>query len=371
MTHPHHDRLLRVIAGCLAPLIVSALVPAAALGQADDRVKLTNKTEISGEILGLSPGDIDIRKPGDEDVTKVPIDQVVSVSFAGEPESLRNARNLLLRQDAVGALAELDKIEKVELDGASDNVLADVAYVKAAAAARRAADTGADLAAGEKGLREFLQKHPRSHHALRAQETLGDLLVRAGRFDDAAVAYAALEKGPPSSRVRAALAKAGSYYAQKKYAEAEREYDAATQTPIDPKDDASARLKREAETGLARCLSRQGKAADAVRRLQEVVRAADPTKDAELLGRVFTVLGDAYRASGKDQDAVIAFLTVDLVYNEKSPNPDNHSEALYNLVQLWQKAQKPERAREARQTLETSYPDSRWTKALAAESGKG
>lgn len=370
MTHPHHDRLLRCSAGLLALATVAILLPAAH-GQAVDRVKLTTKAEISGEIVGLSPGDIDIRKQGAEDVTKVPIDQVAVVSFGGEPDALRTARNLLLRQDAASALDELGKIEQAELDGASDNVLAEIAFVRAAAAARRATVTGADLAAAEKGLRDFIQKHPRSHHFLRLHEILGDLLVRAGRFDDAAAAYAVLEKGPPSYRLRAAVAKANSFYAQQKYAEAEREYEVATKAETDPKDEASARQKREAGVALARCLSRQGKAADAVQRLQEVVRGADPTKDAELLGRAYTVLGDAYRAAGKDQDAVIAFLTVDLVYNEKSPDPDNHSEALYNLVQLWQKAQKPERAREASQTLEQLYPESRWTKALAAESGKG
>ncbi|NDC64425.1 MAG: hypothetical protein EBZ59_10695 [Planctomycetia bacterium] len=370
MTHPGQCSLRGGTALALATVLACTL-PSAARGQAVDRVRLTDKTEISGEIVGLSPGDVDIKKQGAEDVTKVPIDQVAAVSFGGEPDTLRNARNLLLRQQPADALEELGKIEQAELDGASDNVLAEVAFVKAAAAARRAAATGADLAEGERGIREFIQKHPRSHHLLRSHEILGDLLVRAGRFDDAAAAYAVLEKGPPSYRLRAALAKAGSCYEQKKYAEAEREYTAATKTQTDPKDGASARQKREAEVGLARSLSRQGKADDAVNRLLEVVRGADPTKDVELLGRVYAVLGDAYRTAGKDQDALIAFLTVDLVYNEKSPDPENHSEALYNLVQLWQKAQQPERAREARQTLESIYPDSRWTKALAAESGKG
>jgi outer membrane protein assembly factor BamD (BamD/ComL family) len=44
--------------------------------------------------------------------------------------------------------------------------------------------------------------------------------------------------------------------------------------------------------------------------------------------------------------------------------PDDHAEALFNLVELWNTNNKPERAREARQSLETTYPNSPWTKKL-------
>ncbi|MFM7107483.1 MAG: hypothetical protein ACKOZU_02585 [Planctomycetaceae bacterium] len=343
-----------------------AVLPAVAPAQTPDRVRLTDKTEIVGEIVSIGPGDVEIKDQRDEESKRVPIERLLFVAFSGEPDALRSARTLLQRQDAAGALGELAKIEQVELDGAPDNVLAEVAFVRAAAAARLATATGADVAGAEKGLRDFLQKHPRSHHFFPANELLGDLLVRAGKFDAATAAYAALEKGSPAYRVRAATAKAGSFYEQKKYAEAEKEYADAAQTPTDPKDEASARQKREAEAGRARCLARQGKATDAIKVLQGVIRDAKP-EDRELLGRAFAALGDAQRAAGKEQDALIAFLTVDLVYNSV---PESHSEALYNLVQLWQKVEKPERSREARQSLETSYPNSRWTKALAA-SGKG
>lgn len=368
MTHRTSVVALRIAALPLA--IVLAVLPGVARSQSPDRVRLTEKVDgamdIIGEIVALNPGDVEIKDQRNDEVRKLPIDRIREVILGGEPESLRNARNLLARQDAAGAVEEVAKITQVELDGASDNILAEYAFVKAAAAARQATVTGADLAGGEKALREFLQKNPRSHHVFQGSELLGDLLVRAGKFDEAAAAYAALEKGPPAFRVRAATAKATSFYEQKKYAEAEKEYEAAGKIQTDPKDEASARQKREAQAGQARCLARQGKPADAIKSVQDVIRAADP-EDRELLGRAYATLGDAYRAANKEQDALIAFLTVDLVYNTL---PESHAEALYNLVQLWQKAQNPERSREARQSLETSYPDSRWTKALGAAAGK-
>ncbi|MFM9058822.1 MAG: tetratricopeptide repeat protein [Planctomycetaceae bacterium] len=354
-------------AAALPAAVLLALLPGVAWSQAPDRVRLTDKTEIIGEIVGLSPGDVEIKDQRGDEPRKVPIDRIRDVLIGGEPEQVRTARSLLGRQDPAGALDELGKIEQGELDGASNNVLAEYAFVKAAATARKATATGVDLAGGEKALREFVQKNPRSHHFFPASEMLGDLLLRAGKFDDATAAYAALEKGPPAFRVRATAAKANSLYVQKKYAEAEKAYEAAAKIDTDPKDEPSARQKREAQAGRARCLSRQGKPADAITAVQEVIRGADP-EDRELLARAYAVLGDACRAANKEQDAIIAFLTVDLVYNTL---PESHAEALFNLVQLWQKADNPERSREAKQSLETSYPDSRWTKALGAAAGKG
>jgi len=346
---------------------LALLAPPLAMAQAPDRVKLTDKTEIIGTLDTIGPNDVEITDQRDSQAKKISIDRIREVMLGDEPEALRNARGLLVRQDPAGAIDELDKIEQVELDGASDRVLAEVAFVKAAATGRLATLSGTGLAEGEKSLREFLQKHPRSHHLFQASELLGDLLVRAGKYDDAAAAFAALDKGPPAYRVRAATAKAGSFYIQKKYAEAEKEFQAAIGVDTDPKDEASARQKRDAQAGRARCLSRQGKAAEAVTIVQDAIRQADP-EDRDMLGRAYAALGDAFRAAGKDQDAIIAFLTVDLVYNSV---PESHAEALYNLVALWQKVQKPERSRDARQVLESSYPTSRWAKALAAAGGKG
>ena len=94
-----------------------------------------------------------------------------------------------------------------------------------------------------------------------------------------------------------------------------------------------------------------------------MLKDADPG-DSESLARIFGVLGDAQRAIGdKDRDAIISFLTIDMVHNLL---PEEHAEALFNLVELWDKTNNPERAREARQDLETTYPDSPWTKKLRA-----
>lgn len=342
-------------------VVVLVVGSGSALAQTD-RVFVNGGPSISGKVVSVSSQTVDIEDSKGE-TRKVPIEQIREVAFAGEPTSLKSARGMVLKGRPADAIEELKKIEAGDMEGVEPLVVAEKAFVEAAAVGGVAAMTGADLDAGTKAVQDYLAKHGKSHHALPMQELLGNILTKAGKFEDAATAYGALEKGPPAFRVRAASARANLFFAQEKFAEAIKEFDAATKIETDPKDVASAAQKSEAELGKARCMARQGKSEDAVKLVQGILKAADPEAK-ELLGRAYNVLGESYRAAGgKDQDALIAFLTVDLVYNTV---PDNHAEALFNLVDLWERGKNPERAREARQQLESAYPQSPWTKKLGA-----
>jgi tetratricopeptide (TPR) repeat protein len=362
-----HDGTVRRGAGrCavgLAALVAAAvggLVPSAR-AQSIDRVRLLDRGEVTGEIASVSPDAVEITDTRSGETKPVPIEMIRDVLIGEEPDVVRTVRGMLQRRDGARALAELEKLTDQDTAGASDLVLSEVDYVRAAAGAVRAIATGTDLDASVQALRGFLTKHARSHHTYEAWELLGDLLGRGGKFAEAAQAYASLEKGPPAYRVRAARAKAGLLFEQGQFAGAAREYEAATKVDTKPDDLASARQKRAADLGRARCVGRQGQTAEALAMINAVVKVADP-EDSDTLAVAYNALGDAYRAGGQDQDALIAFLTVDLVYNGL---PESHAEALYNLVQLWEKSGSPERSREARQTLEGSYPDSPWTRKLA------
>jgi len=330
--------------------------------QAPDRV-ISTQGSVTGKVVAVSTEAVEVEERGGE-TRKIPIDQIRDVQFGGEPQSLRAARSMLARGRAADAVEEIAKVEAGDLDGAEPLVLEEWEFVKAAAAGRAAIVAGADPTAAVRMVGEFLAKHPQSHHFYDLQQLLGDLLVRAGKADAALAAYAALAKGPAALKVRSAAAKAGMLFEQQKFAEAMAEYDAAL--GVDASDDASAEQKRGAELGKARCLAQLGKNSDAVALVQAIIKRADP-EEKELLGRAYNVLGGAYRAAGdKDQDALIAFLTVDLVYNG---SPDSHAEALAHLSELWEKGNNPERAREARKVLQDSYPTSPWAKKMAAAGG--
>ena len=347
---------------CLVAGVFSLAVasPGTALGQAADRVNLLGGTSVSGKIVSVSPVGVDIEN-SDGDAQKVAIETIREVQFGAEPQSLKNARSMLLRGRGADAKDEVGKIEADELDGAEQLVLAEVDFVKAAAAGQAVLNGGGDLAGAANAVAGYLAKHPKSHHFFQMQELLGDLSGRAGKFPEALAAYQQLEGGPPALKVRAASAKAAMLLAQDKADEAMAEYDNAIKLAGNEK--ASQPQKRSAELGKARCLSLQGKHDTAVGMVLQIIKDSSP-EEKELLSRAYTVLGGAYRSmAGKEQDALIQFLTVDLVYNTQ---PETHAEALFNLGELWDKGSNPERAREARQNLKAAYPASPWAAKLEA-----
>jgi tetratricopeptide (TPR) repeat protein len=367
-------------------VVIVALVPSLVHAQQAGRVRLTSGVEVPGEIVALSPNGVDVETDGK--VRKFSIESLKEVRFDDEPEALRDARGLLLRNDAAAALAELATIDPGEINGLGREIRAELAFVTSAATARRALSTGENLAAAQKTVGEFLATHPRSHHLYAMQEILGDLIARQGNPAQAAAAYGLLEKGPPAIATRAAILQAALLYRQQSYAEALRDYESASRNATnaaatglaesqDPLQRGLERAraagitaaKREADLGRARCLARLGKADEAITIVRGVLADADPDDD-DGLGRIFNALGDAQRTAGelasersgeRDRDALISFLTVALVHNTV---PAEHAEALFNLVELWERNNNPERARAARRTLEATYPESPWTTKL-------
>ena len=357
----------RVLASCVTGFIVmavfssvAALSPAVALGQAADRINLVGGSSLSGKVVAVSPIEIDLEN-SDGDSQKVKIETIRDLQFGEEPQSLKNARGMLLRGRGADAREDAAKIEADELEGLEPLVLAEVDFVRAAAAGRAVLDAGGDLAAAAKAVADYLVKHPKSHHVFQMQELLGDLYARAGKPDQAVAAYQQLDAGPPALKGRAASAKAAMLVAQGKAVEAMAEYEAAIK--LAGNDKSSEPQKRSAEIGRAKCLSLQGNQAAAVESVLQIVKNTSP-EEKEILSRAYNVLGAAYRAMGsKEQDALIQFLTVDLVYNTL---PESHAEALFNLGELWEKGGNPQRALEARQNLKAAYPASPWVARLEA-----
>jgi hypothetical protein len=352
-------RLGRWMLGRHLVLAAAILAAVSSSGRCDDAVVLSDGRRVSGSIVSLGPDGIELESRSG--VAKFGIGEIREVVLDGEPDSLSAARSLLLRRDARGASAELEKIDPADIQAADSRIREEHDFLKAAVAARSA--TAANGAAAAQALSTFLTRNARSHHFFEGQEILGDLYARLGKFAEAAAAYGELNRGPAPLRVRSAASKAQLLLQQGKPAEAMKEFEAATKIPTEPGDAASAAQKGEAQLGIARCLAKTGKASDGVQAARAAIRAAAPD-DRDLLAAAFVTLGECQRAvGGKEEDALIAFLTVDLVYNEV---PDRHAEALYNLAELWEARKQPERAREARKLLSSTYPDSPWTKKLGS-----
>ena len=333
---------------------------AVAWGQVPGTLVSPSGKTLSGTIVGTSPNDVELEDQ-QGDVKRVPIDRVREVQFSDEPPALRTARSLLAEGRPSQAIDELGKVEAAELDGAPPLVVAEMDFVKAAAAGLLAVQSGDAVAEADSQVAAYLSRHPRSHHVYGMQQLLGDLRAKAGRLDEAAAAYSVIGKGPASFKVQAASGKAMLFFEQGKFAEAAREYDAAL--AVEATDDASLVRKRLASLGKARSLAGLGRQAEAVDLVNSVIKQADP-EDKDFMARAYLALGVIYGSMPKkQQDALISLVAVDLLYNSV---PDCHAEALYHLVSLWEQARLPERAQEAKQTLQATYPQTQWAKKMAS-----
>lgn len=343
-----------------AALFLVAPLPRLANGQTADRVLVAGAAAVSGTVVSVSRDGVEIEN-SEGQTQPIGIGAIREVQFGAEPQSLRSARAMLLRGRGADARDEVDKIEAEELNGAEPLVLAEVDYVRAAAAGRSALDAGGDVGGAIKAVAGYLGKHAKSHHFFEMQELAGDLAARAGKPAEALAAYQQLDAGPPAVKVRAAAARAGLLLGQGKVDEALKEYEAAV--ALAGNDKATQPQRLGAELGRAKCLALGGKHDAAVAAVEQIIAAADP-EEKELLSRAYGVLGAAYRGmGGRDQDALIQYLTIDLIYNSL---PETHAEALFNLGELWDKGGRQDRAREARQNLKEVYPASPWAAKLGA-----
>jgi tetratricopeptide (TPR) repeat protein len=139
------------------------------------------------------------------------------------------------------------------------------------------------------------------------------------------------------------------------YAEALAKFDgvlAASQ------DDARAREQKLLATlGRAVCLAGTGKADEGIALATKIIDENNSQEKPVLFAKAYNALGTCFLKAEKRQDALLAFLHVDLLFNQ---DPDAHAESLYHLSSLWKDMNKSERVLKARSLLESRYSGSPW-----------
>ncbi len=336
----------------LAVIVISFVT---AKAPADEIRKLTGE-KAGGTVQSISATEVTIGDSVRE--TAVPVNEIAAVVFAPEPRNLTEARDAYDAGRYTDVLTSLNEIKPEQIR--RDEVKTEIEFFRAMAAARLASFGSVDqktaTSAGME-LNRFLNEHKNSHHFYEVNEALGDLLstmknANALRF------YDVLASAPwPDYKIRAALLKGRAAQMNGNHAAAIEQFDAALALPA---------TGRFAETqlqlgriGKAVSLNATGKLDEAMKLVQEVIEKADQS-NIEVNARAFNALGDCYRKKGASKDALLEYLKVDLLF---SSVPDAHAEALYNLSQLWNEVQHPERARAAADTLKTRYATSRWNKS--------
>jgi len=327
-------------------LAVAVCLVAGAVARADAIKKIDG--QVMGDVTDVSALEVTVELRGT--ATKIPVNQIDTIRYSDEPARLSAARTAIEAgryEDAVTGLASIDRDEIK-----SPLVKQDVQFYTALAKARIALAGAAPDAIVEAGrlMAAFVKDHPTSYHYLQACEMVGDMLVAAGKYTAAQGYYGQVANAPwPDFKMRAGVALGKALLAEGKTDEALKYFENVLAT--DAAGESAGRQRLAATLGKARCLAEAGQGDEAVKLVQEVIDKGDPEQP-ELYAQAYNAQGLAHRKAGRTQDALLAYLHVDVLYFTSAKE---HVEALENLIELWEEVQQPERADEATQILQVRY----------------
>jgi tetratricopeptide (TPR) repeat protein len=310
-------------------------------------VKATG-SRIRGTIQSESPTEVRV------DGQAIPVDQIASVSYTGQPASLTLAET----RETSGALGEAaEQYQKAASEAAGkDLIVRDAQFGRARVLAQLAEGDPGRAGAAIEALEAFVKANGSSRQLAPALETLARLYLQKGDYDKAAGALANLAKIPWAAD-RSAVLQARVLSRRGQYDQAIAALDKMLAGA--PKDSAKA---REAQLAKAESLAGLKKFDEAEAAVTAVIKSASP-EDAEAQALAHNTLGDCLRAAGRPKDALLAYLHTDILY---AKDKEQHARALAQIAQLWRELRQDERAGEVLDRLKQEYPNSPW---LAAGAG--
>lgn len=330
--------------------IFLVLLPVCVLS-AQDQVFVKTGPPVSGDITKVSTNELEIKTR--QGVRKISSRDILKLGFNNEPNEVRTARIRMAAGQHEEALALLGRIDEATITRAEQKV--NFAFLNASAQAHIAMTGGGDKGQAASALVEFVKANEDSVHFYTACETLGQLAFSMGRFDVADQFFEKVAAAPwKDFELRAKRLKAHALYSAGKFVEASDVYGEVLVSTAD--DAASRRQKLLSEVGQAVCEAQTGDVDQAMKRLEAVIKGNDPS-DSQLFGRTYNALGVSHMKAGRSEDALLAFLHVDLLF---SKDVESHAEALYYLQTLWVTAKKSDRAVAAKNRLQQEYGGTVW-----------
>lgn len=341
----------RVVLRLILTLVVTGAVAEAALAQrAIDRIRRRTGVD-TGKITKVSALEVTITKNGVE--SKVPVEEIESIYFGGEPSELSQARQAIARGRPQDAIDKLKDVEPGSL--VRDEVKQELDYLNLQAREKLASSGQSSLGTVIKLAEDFVSRHRNSYHVSSVIEIQGNAQLARGKTDEALRQYRKLAKAPaPYFQARSALLIGRVLQQQGEHKEALSQFDKAIAAA--KKSPAAEPQLLEATLYRAVSQSAQGEVDSATKVVKEIITKAEP-EDTKLLAAAYNALGDCYLQSDKQKAARDAYLHVDVLF---SSDPDQHAKSLYELSKLWSELGHEQRSRAARDQLLKEYPASRW-----------
>ena len=119
------------------------------------------------------------------DSREIAVNEIVRITFKGEPPGLAAARNNVIQRNYNQALTELARLDGQQVS--REFVRQDIEYYKALCQCKLAMSEGGDKTAAMNAMLNFVRAAPQSYHFYEAAETLGDLAMASGKWADVAV----------------------------------------------------------------------------------------------------------------------------------------------------------------------------------------
>lgn len=301
--------------------------------------------KVVGQISAETPNSVKI-KPNTGAEQDIPVDQIESVTYTGQPASLPLAET----RESNGALAEaLDLYKKAASEaGNRPNIAQAAQFGQARVLYELSKADPARTDEAISALDAFVKANKTSRHLGPALEALARLTLNKGQADRAEQALNSLSAIPWAAD-RAAVLKARVLAGKGKKEEALQALDKLTSTA--PK--GSARYD-EARLARGELLAAAGQFAEAEKTIREVIAETPPEKG-DFQAQAHNALGDCLRSAGKQKDALFAYLETDILYDQ---DKEQHARALFQIAQLWRDLKQPARADEVMGRLRQQYPQS-------------
>ncbi len=303
---------------------------------------------VSGEISSVSREQVVVRQRNGERL--IAAEDIEALSRTDEPRELQRARAEIRSGQLEQAVQSL---EAVELPSSAPGWLArEAEYLRLWCLAQLALNQGGSAETAVNGLQSYVAKHAGSHRYYPGLQLLADLLAAEGQSSSADEVLRNLQRAPwPRTQARAHLALGQSLIRRKQFGPALREFELAQAKPgIDEE------LRQRGRIGQAMCQVATGQSAAGISTIEEIVSQAD-AENTRLHAEAYNALGWCFLRENRLQEALLAYLHVDIVYFQDA---ELHAEALAHLADIWSRLGRADRAAEAQENLQQRYPHSHW-----------
>lgn len=329
------------------------ILACAGMATADEVILIPNATfkvpggRVRGNIEAETPNVVKIQ-PGAGASQEIPIDQIDSISYAGQPAMFQLAET----SETQGNLVEaIDRYKKVAAEASGLPLAAQAAQFGAARALANLATASPNRTdEALKALDAFLKAHPKTRHQGPALQLIARLALQKG---DTARADSALNElaSIPWAADRAAVLKTRVLAKKGENEAAVKQLDAIIAAA--PKGSEKA---VEAQLTRAECLVALKKFSDAESSVRSVIKDLPP-ENAVLQAHASNTLGDCLRAAGRPKDALKAYLRTDILFDK---DKEEHARAMSQIAQVWRELKRDDRADEVIERLKQQYPQSPW-----------